>query len=126
MTTMLDQVPRPTRPTRRTDEERTSTGAAAPETEAPTFEETERYRRAKARMEAVRGFFIHLTIYLTINAFLLVLNLITTPDHLWFYWPLLGWGAGVAINGLVVFGISSRWGANWEERKIRQYMNQDR
>ncbi len=114
MTTMLDQVPRPSKEQRRVTD-----------TEQPV-EETASYRRAKARVEAVRGFFIHLTIYLIINAFLLGLNLITTPDHLWFYWPLLGWGAGVAINGFVVFGVSSSWGARWEERKIREYMDRDR
>ncbi len=76
-------------------------------------------------MEAIRGFVIHLAIYLTVNAFLLALNLITSPDHLWFYWPLLGWGIGVAINAFVVFGVQSRWGERWEERKIREYMDQD-
>jgi hypothetical protein len=25
---------------------------------------------------------------------LLVINLVTSPDHLWFYWPLFGWELG--------------------------------
>jgi hypothetical protein len=102
-----------------------------PPQETPTALETggdpeyaARYRRARERVEAVRGFYVHLTVYLTVNAFLLVINLLTSRDSLWFYWPLLGWGAAVAIHGLVVFGTTSRWGAGWEQRKIHEYMEE--
>jgi hypothetical protein len=52
---------------------------------------------------AVRGFFIHAFIYLGVNAILIVANVLATPSHYWFYWPLLGWGVVLAAHGYVVF-----------------------
>ncbi len=109
MTTMLDRPP---------------TESAATDTTGGE-EYAERYKRAREHVRAVRGFFIHLTIYLTVNAFLLALNLITSPHSLWFYWPLLGWGIGVAINGVVVL-LDAPLGTRWEERKIHEYMERDK
>jgi hypothetical protein len=37
----------------------------------------------------------HLTAYVTTNSFLLMVNLITTPDRLWFLFPLVGWFVGL-------------------------------
>lgn len=48
------------------------------------------------------GFRVHLIIYLCVNAFLLFINLLGDANHLWFYWPLLGWGIGVAAHGFAV------------------------
>ncbi|MBI5253569.1 MAG: 2TM domain-containing protein [Euryarchaeota archaeon] len=42
-----------------------------------------------------RGFKIHLTAYLVINAVLIISNLVFTPDKLWFLWPVSGWGIGI-------------------------------
>ncbi len=36
------------------------------------------------------GFKIHFAVYVLVNLLLIVINLLTTPDELWFYWPLLG------------------------------------
>ena len=33
-----------------------------------------------------------LIIFLFVNAFLIIINLITNPEVLWFIYPLLGWG----------------------------------
>jgi hypothetical protein len=86
-----------------------------------------RYRRAQERVRAVRGFYIHLGVYLIVNTgiFLLnwVLRVVNGPSQNWFfYWVLLGWGIGVLINGFVVFGPDRFLGHEWEERKIREYM----
>ena len=34
----------------------------------------------------------HLSIYLGVIGFLLIINLLTLPDMLWFHWPALAWG----------------------------------
>ena len=49
-----------------------------------------------------KGFRYHLIIYAVVNALLIIINLSTTPDKLWFYWPLLGWGIGILAHGLAV------------------------
>ena len=48
------------------------------------------------------GFFYHFWSYVIVNVILIAVNLIFTPDKLWFYWPLLGWGIGLLAHGLAV------------------------
>lgn len=84
-----------------------------------------RYQRARARVDAIRGFYVHLAIYLLVNLGLFLINMSTNSHSLWFYWPLMGWGIAVAIHGLTVFWPVAAPGSNWEQRKIREYMEKD-
>jgi hypothetical protein len=86
--------------------------------------EVSKYQKAKKRVGEIRGFYTHLGVYVLINAMLLLINITTSPDVLWFYWPLMGWGIGVALHALRVFGASRWFGAGWEERKIEELMEQ--
>jgi hypothetical protein len=87
-------------------------------------EQETRYQSAKGRVEALRGFYVHLIVYVVVNLGLLAINMLASPDHLWFYWPWMGWGIAVALHALRVFG-SGRWlGADWEEKKIEELMEQ--
>lgn len=58
---------------------------------------------AERRADAKLGFRAHLVFFVVVNAFLVALNLMTTPHRLWFYWPLLGWGIGLAAHGFAVY-----------------------
>ena len=87
-------------------------------------EQETRYQSAKKRVEALRGFYVHLTVYVFVNLFLFLLNMLVSPDSLWFYWPLMGWGIAIALHALSVFGSGSRLGADWEEEKIDELMEQ--
>ena len=84
----------------------------------------DKYQKAKKRVEDIRGFYTHLGVYVLINAMLLLINITTSPDILWFYWPLLGWGIAVALHALRVFGTGRWFGAEWEEKKIEELMEQ--
>jgi len=46
----------------------------------------------------------------------------------WFYWPLISWGIGLGVHALGVFGFGGGgpWGRGWEERKTREFMDEDR
>ena len=33
-----------------------------------------------------------------VNGGLLAINLLSSPGHWWFYWPMLGWGIGLAAH----------------------------
>ena len=61
-----------------------------------------------------------------VNIFLIVLNLVTSPKYLWFFWPLLGWGIGVVFHGLSVFKVSPFFGKDWEERKMKQFLEEEK
>ena len=52
--------------------------------------------------------------------------MLSTPDALWFYWPLFGWGIGILIHGLTVFVFEGRFGREWEEKKIKEIMEKDK
>ncbi|MDH4211142.1 MAG: 2TM domain-containing protein [candidate division WOR-3 bacterium] len=86
----------------------------------------ESYERAKKRVEELKSFYSHLFVYLAVNAGLFLLNILTSPSHLWFYWPLIGWGIGLAIHGLSVFGTQKMLGKDWEERKIQELMEKEK
>jgi len=81
------------------------------------------YQRARKRVRQLRGFYVHLTVYLLVNTFLLIINLLTSPGTLWFYWPLLGWGIGIVAHAASVFGTGKFLGKEWEEQKIKELMS---
>jgi len=87
--------------------------------------EGDQYRAAKSRVNQLRGFYTHLTTFIVVNLFLLVLNLLTDPDSLWFYWVLLGWGIGLVAHALQVYGSFTIFGKDWEERKIQEYLKRE-
>ena len=83
--------------------------------------ETIAYERAVKRVKELKGFYGNLISYCIVIPFLVILNLMTSPRQLWFYWPMLGWGIGLLAHGMNVFAI----GKNWEEKKIQEIKNKD-
>ncbi|KAA3657167.1 MAG: histidine kinase [Chloroflexi bacterium] len=81
-----------------------------------------KYQKAKERVEVIKGFYSHLTVYVFVNLLLFSINMIVSPNSLWFLWPLMGWGIGFVMHALSVFGFGSWFGPDWEERKIRDLM----
>lgn len=49
----------------------------------------------------MRGLFIHLFVYLTVNALLIAVNLLYDPSYYWFPYPLLGWGVALAFHAVL-------------------------
>ncbi|HAG09468.1 MAG TPA: hypothetical protein DCK87_07925 [Desulfotomaculum sp.] len=47
-----------------------------------------------------RGFSVHLVVYVLVNAMLIAINLIYSPEAIWFFYPLLGWGIGITAHYL--------------------------
>jgi fatty acid desaturase len=81
--------------------------------------------RAKRRVEAVKGFYIHLAVFVLVVAGLLLINL-ATGQPWWVLWVFLGWGLGVLTHGIAVSDRAHRAMTAWEERKLRQFMAEDR
>jgi len=57
----------------------------------------EAYRDMMIRREK-KSFIIHAIAYALGNAILIAFNLLFVPQVLWFVFPLVGWGAGLAIH----------------------------
>jgi hypothetical protein len=89
------------------------------------YENDDRYYTAKKRVDEIKGFYSNLISYVAVNLGLLVLNLVTSPQYLWFFWPLLGWGIGVLIHGMKVFNIMPFLGKDWEQQKIKEFVEKE-
>ena len=61
-------------------------------------------RLARRRAGAKMGWYIHATVYVLVNLFLVILASSRGQD--WAMYPLLGWGLGLLIHGAVVFFVA--------------------
>jgi len=91
-------------------------------TNGPTPEE-KAYQAARERAEAIQGLYIHVLVYLVINAGLFGINWVTTGGDgpWWFYWPLLGWGIGLGIHLLTV--IIPVFSTSWVDNRTERILN---
>ncbi|MFM2400176.1 MAG: hypothetical protein RL341_2333 [Pseudomonadota bacterium] len=84
------------------------------------------YAAAKKRVEDIKGFYGHLLSYVLVNALLAAINLIFSPKQIWFVFPLMGWGIGVAVHAFSVWGPSMWFGRAWEEKKIAELLAKEK
>ena len=85
--------------------------------------------RAKKKLDKLIGFYWHLAVYIVVNVFLFILIGVNSGDGFWhfgaFATPLF-WGIGLLFHFLGVFGPNFIFGKNWEEKKIKEYMDKDK
>lgn len=84
------------------------------------------YYKAQKKVEDIKGFYGNLMSYIVVIAGLAVLNMLTSPSHLWFLYPAIGWGIGVAVHGISVFNYIPFLGREWEERKIQELLDKEK
>lgn len=84
------------------------------------FNENSAYLEAKERVNNLKEFYGNLISYCCVIPILIMINLSTGGFH-WFWFPMMGWGMGVAFHAFSTFGFARRW----EEKKIRQILNQE-
>ena len=77
----------------------------------------------RQRVRRERGFYIHATVFVAVMALLFAIDHFTSPGKYWVQWPLLGWGIGLALHALAVFGGFSPLGADWERRKVEERLS---
>ncbi len=79
-------------------------------------QEARRYVRRKQTLYVIVG------IWVALSLMWLVIDMTDDSTSLWFYWPMLGTGIGVAISAIVLLGIGGLFGADWERREIDKYL----
>lgn len=90
------------------------------------------YEMAYRKVKKIKGFYIHLMVYVLVNAFIIISsmnrNSFQNGDFLnWqTYSTALFWGIGLVAHGLSVFGRNIFFGENWEEKKIKQFMDKEK
>lgn len=114
-----------------TEQRRSARGAASEPVELnpganvrAAAKDVEAEQWAWRRVKALRAFYTHLTIYALVN-FVLMLIDIATPGGPWFFWPLLGWGLGLAMHAAQTFERLPWFTRDWEQRKVRELLNRD-
>ncbi len=91
-----------------------------------TNKQEAKYVRAKARIAMEKKFYSSLMSYAIFISFLAALNYYTNAwSHMWFLWAAFGWGLGLVFKAVKVFGLNPFFGRDWEERKIREFMNEE-
>jgi len=85
----------------------------------------ETYERAQRRVEAKIRFYIHLTVYVGVNILLIIINLASSPEYLWFKWPLMGWGIGVFFHAMSIFVFSGSRFKGIKDRMIEKEMKKE-
>ena len=86
----------------------TPAAAGAPAPSAGDDDDAALRRLAQRRAGAKLAFYKHLAAYLGVNALLLVINLATSAEYLWFLWPLLGWGVAIAAHAARTYWLCNR------------------
>jgi hypothetical protein len=87
--------------------------------------DTERYERAKERVEVLRGFYVHAIVFAIVNLGLAAYDLATSPDQIWFIYVFGGWGIGLIAHGAYALAPGRFLGEAWQERKIREEMDRE-
>jgi hypothetical protein len=80
------------------------------------------FKRARERAQALQGLYVHLLVYTVINSGLFLINWVTrgTEGAWWFYWPLLGWGVGLAIHVMTI--VSPIFSPEWADRRAERML----
>jgi 2TM domain len=79
-------------------------------------------QEARRWVRRKRAFLTILAVYLALCLLWFAIDLLTGPDSLWFYWPVLGAGLIVAVIGLAMFGLGGLFGGDWERRQVDRYL----
>lgn len=95
------------------------------------YTEEQKYIRAKKKVKAIKGFYVHLTVYVVINVFLILAMAIPSGNwHVFFEWQAYStaifWGIGILFHAFSVFGLDFLLGKSWEDRKIKEIMDKDK
>jgi uncharacterized integral membrane protein len=96
-----------------------------------TPEEQIKYENAIKRIKKIKGFYIHLLVYIVINIMIIVVNiqnLETGENYFQFknFFTAFFWGIGIISHALSVFGPDLFLGNDWEEKKIKELMDKEK
>lgn len=98
------------------------------------FTEEYKYKNVKSKVDNLRAFYIHITVYVIVNTCISVAKIIHNLANneslreaifdfatiaIWMFW-----GVAIAFHAFSVFGIDYILGKNWEVKRIKKYMEE--
>lgn len=100
------------------------------------FGQDENYNAAYRKVKKIKGFYSHLKVYIIVNIIIIATSLnrgiftegIQASGLLeWHtYSTALFWGIGILIHGFSVFGPNLFFGDDWEQKKIKEFMEKEK
>ncbi|WP_166386385.1 MULTISPECIES: 2TM domain-containing protein [unclassified Polaribacter] len=88
--------------------------------------ENSKYIKAVEKVEKLKEFYQNLASYCIVIPFLIFINLRFSSGFHWFWFPVFGWGMGLAFHFLEVNNYNIFLGSNWEDKKIKEMMEADK
>ena len=90
-----------------------------------------KYQKALKRVKKIKGFYTHAIVYVFVNIMIVFLNVKNLdPGETYFqfknFLTAFFWGIGLLAHGLSVFVPNWIMGQNWEERKIKEFMEKEK
>lgn len=99
------------------------------------YKQDDPYSRAKYKVEKIKRFYKHLAAYIIVNSLIFGIKIIKHVTHgesfseaildFNFYGLWLFWGIGLVFHAFAVFGADHLFGKDWEENKIKQFMDEE-
>ena len=100
------------------------------------YNQEERYLRAKKKVESIKGFYWHLASYLCVNIFITGSKMISdlsegkTFSEAFFEFGTFAiwifWGIGIFFHAFGVFGKDIAFAKEWEDRKMKQFLAEEK
>lgn len=84
-------------------------------------DDQDKYLRAKAHVASLKGFYIHLTVFIAVMSGLVAVDYANGTSW-WVQWPFIGWGIGLLAHAYNIFSAKEKPEDGWEERKIKETM----
>jgi len=96
----------------------------------------DKLERAKKRVLEIKGFYIHLTVYVMVNTFISTMKIVGNMGDgesfidafldfgtfaVWFFW-----GIGLFFHGIKVFSYNPLFGKDWEQKQIQKFMDKEK
>lgn len=90
-----------------------------------------KYQEALKRVKKIKGFYTHAIVYVIINIMIVILNIQNLNEGETYFqfknfMTAFFWGIGLVAHGFTVFVPNWILGQNWENRKIKEFMEKEK
>ena len=90
-----------------------------------------KYQEALKRVKKIKGFYTHAIVYVIINVMIVIINIQSLNEGETYFqfknfMTAFFWGIGLLAHGLSVFVPNWIMGQNWEDRKIKEFMEKEK
>ena len=80
-------------------------------------------QEAISYVQNLKAFHLNWITFIIVMPCLYLLNVKLSPDFLWVVLAGIGWGFGIGLHALVIFGLFSVFGGAWEQREFQKRMD---